>query len=142
MPDIENSISGGGFFFTSFSTCTAFTGLQLISGIGAMGAWAHNGFVTTHKSRFIQVDIEAGAAIGGPTLVQLGTGILGSEQIWQPTAGSIPNAFVMLWTGGFVWQNPFSFIFPSSLASGIELCARSQIPAGVQPLAVSFYLFN
>lgn len=141
---IEHSVSGGGFFFSAFTKCAAFPDLSVNCGVGAYGAWAHGAppFVLTDRARFIQIDVEPNLVGVGPTYIQFGTGAAGSEIIWQPTGGTAPQAFTIVWTGLFTWQNPYSFVFPSSLPRGTELCARAQIAGGAMLINVSFYLFN
>jgi hypothetical protein len=143
-PGIDYSMSGGGFFFSGFSKCAAFPGLVVTPDVGAYGVWAHGvpAFVLPHRARFIQVDMEPSGLIAGPTFIQLGTGPIGSEILWQPTGGNGVQAFTLVWTALFTWHNPYSITFPSSLLPGTELCARANIAAGVQTVTISFYAFN
>ena len=139
---VDYSISGGGFFYTSFSRMATFTGLQVVCPTGVYGAWSHGapGFILPHNARYIQISIENLVPGGGFYLMQFGLGAPGLETVWQPSDG---GGFRMDWQAPLNWQTPYSFIFPSSIRAGSEISARGQVFVGGPFTAiVSFYIFN
>lgn len=137
---IDYSLSGGGFFYSSFTQVSAFNNFLPICGSGIYGNWAHLAppALLPHRGRWIHVDI-AYPAQAGFYFFQLGLGGPGAEILWQPTDG---NGFPVDWSGP-AWNNPFSIEFPSSLVVGQEICCRSMVFVGLGVATpINIFIFN